>query len=265
MALYRDQGIVLRTYKLGEADRIVSFMTERHGKVRAVAKGVRKTKSQVRRPPRADQPRGPPALRGPRARHRHPGRVDRPLQGHPRGPRPPRPAPSPCSRPSTSSALEREPEPRPLPDAPRRAATLADARQPAGGGRVPLEAAGRSRASGPSSTPASAATTTDGLVAFDLDEGGLLCAEHRRGTRVSPEARRPPPATSWADGSPRRSREPASPATHEVDQLATRGRDGAPPRAPAAIECRCSARCDGGRSNRAAGAAPGEQLPPALA
>ena len=41
MALYRDQGIVLRTYKLGEADRIVSFMTERHGKVRAVAKGVR--------------------------------------------------------------------------------------------------------------------------------------------------------------------------------------------------------------------------------
>ncbi|WP_421119682.1 DNA repair protein RecO [Aquihabitans daechungensis] len=46
MALYRDQGIVLRTYKLGEADRIVSFMTERHGKVRAVAKGVRKTKSK---------------------------------------------------------------------------------------------------------------------------------------------------------------------------------------------------------------------------
>ena len=46
MALYRDQGIGLRTYKLGEADRIVSFMTERHGKVRAVAKGVRKTKSK---------------------------------------------------------------------------------------------------------------------------------------------------------------------------------------------------------------------------
>ena len=34
MALYRDQGIVLRTYKLGEADRIVSIITERHGKVR---------------------------------------------------------------------------------------------------------------------------------------------------------------------------------------------------------------------------------------
>ena len=44
--LYRDHGIVLRTYKLGESDRIVSFVTEQHGKVRAVAKGVRKTKSK---------------------------------------------------------------------------------------------------------------------------------------------------------------------------------------------------------------------------
>jgi DNA repair protein RecO (recombination protein O) len=44
--LYRDHGIVLRTYKLGEADRIVVLMTERHGKVRSVAKGVRKTKSK---------------------------------------------------------------------------------------------------------------------------------------------------------------------------------------------------------------------------
>lgn len=46
MALYRDHGIVLRTYKLGEADRIVSFVTRDHGKVRAVAKGVRKTGSR---------------------------------------------------------------------------------------------------------------------------------------------------------------------------------------------------------------------------
>ncbi len=43
---YRDEGVVLRTYKLGEADRIVVFMTQQHGKVRAVAKGVRKTKSK---------------------------------------------------------------------------------------------------------------------------------------------------------------------------------------------------------------------------
>jgi DNA repair protein RecO (recombination protein O) len=38
--------VVLRTYKLGEADRIVVLLTEHHGKVRAVAKGVRKTMSK---------------------------------------------------------------------------------------------------------------------------------------------------------------------------------------------------------------------------
>jgi len=46
MALYRDQGVILRTWKLGEADRILTILTRDHGKVRAVAKGVRKTKSK---------------------------------------------------------------------------------------------------------------------------------------------------------------------------------------------------------------------------
>ncbi|RSX55651.1 DNA repair protein RecO [Bifidobacterium dolichotidis] len=46
MALYRDEGIVLRTTKLGEADRIITLLTRNHGKVRAVAKGVRRTKSR---------------------------------------------------------------------------------------------------------------------------------------------------------------------------------------------------------------------------
>ncbi len=45
MPLYRDVGVVLRTYKLGEADRIVVFCTRGRGKVRSVAKGVRKTTS----------------------------------------------------------------------------------------------------------------------------------------------------------------------------------------------------------------------------
>lgn len=43
---YRDTGIVLRTYRLGEADRIVVLLTEEHGKIRAIAKGVRKTRSK---------------------------------------------------------------------------------------------------------------------------------------------------------------------------------------------------------------------------
>ncbi len=46
MSLYRDQGIVIRTWKLGESDRIVVIITEDNGKVRAVAKGVRKTRSK---------------------------------------------------------------------------------------------------------------------------------------------------------------------------------------------------------------------------
>ena len=46
MSLFRDKGVVLRSYRLGEADRIVVFLTERHGKVRAVAKGVRRTNSK---------------------------------------------------------------------------------------------------------------------------------------------------------------------------------------------------------------------------
>jgi DNA repair protein RecO (recombination protein O) len=43
---YRDEAVVLRTHKLGEADRIVTMLSKRHGKVRAVAKGVRRTSSR---------------------------------------------------------------------------------------------------------------------------------------------------------------------------------------------------------------------------
>jgi DNA repair protein RecO (recombination protein O) len=46
VSLFRDCGVVLRTYRLGEADKIIVFLTERHGKVRAVAKGVRRTNSK---------------------------------------------------------------------------------------------------------------------------------------------------------------------------------------------------------------------------
>ncbi|MEO5975002.1 MAG: DNA repair protein RecO [Ilumatobacteraceae bacterium] len=46
MNLYRDSAVVLRNYKLGESDRIIVMMTSEHGKVRAVAKGIRKTKSR---------------------------------------------------------------------------------------------------------------------------------------------------------------------------------------------------------------------------
>jgi DNA repair protein RecO (recombination protein O) len=43
---YRDDGIVLRTQKLGEADRIITILGRTTGRIRAVAKGVRRTKSR---------------------------------------------------------------------------------------------------------------------------------------------------------------------------------------------------------------------------
>jgi len=46
VSLYRDEAVVLRLQKLGEADRIVTLLTRRYGRVRAVAKGVRRTTSR---------------------------------------------------------------------------------------------------------------------------------------------------------------------------------------------------------------------------
>jgi DNA repair protein RecO (recombination protein O) len=46
MALRNDQGIVLRSYPFGEADRVVVLLSPNRGKLRTVAKGVRRTKSR---------------------------------------------------------------------------------------------------------------------------------------------------------------------------------------------------------------------------
>lgn len=46
MPTYRDEAVILRTHKLGEADRIVIMLSRRNGKIRAVAKGVRRTSSK---------------------------------------------------------------------------------------------------------------------------------------------------------------------------------------------------------------------------
>jgi DNA repair protein RecO (recombination protein O) len=46
MQPYRDDGVVLRTQKLGEADRIITILGRTTGRIRAVAKGVRRTKSR---------------------------------------------------------------------------------------------------------------------------------------------------------------------------------------------------------------------------
>ena len=43
----RDEAVVLRAYKSGEADRVVVLWTREHGKIRAIAKGVRKPTSKI--------------------------------------------------------------------------------------------------------------------------------------------------------------------------------------------------------------------------
>lgn len=46
MPTFRDEAVVLRTHKLGEADRIITMLSRQNGKVRAVARGVRRTSSK---------------------------------------------------------------------------------------------------------------------------------------------------------------------------------------------------------------------------
>lgn len=46
MPLFTTEALVLRTYKLGEADRIVVFLTRDRGKKRGVAAGARRLKSR---------------------------------------------------------------------------------------------------------------------------------------------------------------------------------------------------------------------------
>src|SRR3990172_4759202 len=46
MPLYTAEALILRTYKLGEADRIVVFLTRDRGKRRGVARGARRVRSR---------------------------------------------------------------------------------------------------------------------------------------------------------------------------------------------------------------------------
>ena len=46
MPLHQSDSIILKTYPLGEADRIVAFFSRDHGKVRGVANGARRMKNR---------------------------------------------------------------------------------------------------------------------------------------------------------------------------------------------------------------------------
>ena len=219
MALYRDQGIVLRTYKLGEADRIVSFMTERHGKVRAVAKGVRKTKSKFGA---RVEPPSHVALQLYEGRE-----LDIVTQAESIDHfRPIREDLDRLTRAVTmleavdQLSLEREPNPelyRMLLGALRALAERNSALVVAGFHWKVLALEGFR----PVVEHCATCEAEEGLIAFDPEVGGLLCTEHRRGTRMSPDAVRMLQDILLGRLSSALA-EPASPATHEVDHLATR-------------------------------------------
>ena len=219
MALYRDHGIVLRTYKLGEADRIVSFMTERHGKVRAVAKGVRKTRSKFGA---RLEPTSHVAVQFYEGReldmvtlvdtvdHFRPIRDDLDRLGRA----------ATMLEATDQISMEREPNA----DLYR---MLLGALRALASRNSPLVVAGfhwkllALEGFRPVVETCAACDEAVGLVAFDPMEGGLLCTAHRRGTRVSAEA--VDLLRSILGGRLAAALdEPESAATHEVDHLATR-------------------------------------------
>ena len=61
MPLYRDEAIVLRTQKLGEADRIVTLLTRTHGQGARGRQGRAAHQVPVRRAARAVHGRRRPA------------------------------------------------------------------------------------------------------------------------------------------------------------------------------------------------------------
>jgi DNA repair protein RecO (recombination protein O) len=217
--LYRDHGIVLRTHKLGEADRIVVVHTERHGKVRAVAKGVRKTKSRFGG---RLEPTSHVALQLYEGRELDiitqaesvdhfaviRGDLDRLTRAV-----------------SMLEAVDQIAQEREVnPDLYR---MLLGALRALSARDSPLVVAGfywkvlALEGFRPITEACAVCGEEQDLVAFDVEEGGVLCREHRRGTALSPAAVQLlgqilGGALSAALDAP------ASPATAEVEHLATR-------------------------------------------
>jgi DNA repair protein RecO (recombination protein O) len=219
VSLYRDTGVVLRTYKLGEADRIVVILTAEHGKIRAVAKGVRKTKSRFggRLEPLSHvslllyQGRGELDIvsQAERVDSIAPllADLDRLTQGLA------------VTEVVDQMAMDREPAPhlyRMLVGVLR---TLENSPSPL---VVPaffwklLAAEG----TGPELDQCVRCGEETGLVAFDMEEGGVLCRSCRRGVAISADALR---ITRMVLGGRLNEAlgEPVTPATAEVAHLAT--------------------------------------------
>jgi DNA repair protein RecO (recombination protein O) len=220
MGLYRDEGIVLRTHKLGEADRIVSVLTRHHGKVRAVAKGVRKTKSRFGarlEPPTHIQlqlyeGRGELHIIDQAETLDHFRAIREDLDRLTRA----------VSMLEAGDQLGLEGEPNPA-----LYQMLLGALRALAGHSGPLVLPGfflkvlALEGFRPVVDQCVECATPDDLVAFDLESGGARCRAHRVGPAISPEALGL--LNDILGGRLSQAlNEPASPATSEVDHLATR-------------------------------------------
>ena len=216
---YHDTGIVLRTHKLGEADRILVVLTNEHGKIRAVAKGVRKPTSKFggRLEPLAHVKllvrvgRSLDVIgQAETIDHFRPLRTDLGLVTHALA----------MVEAVDQLALEREP-------APHLYRMLLGGLRTLSAGNAPLVVPAfywkllAADGVAPELDSCVACGSPGPLVAFSVDEGGVLCRTCRRGAAVSQEAialvRRILGGDLVAA-----LREPGSTATHEVEVLAVK-------------------------------------------
>ena len=220
--LYKTEAIVLRSMDLGEADRILTVLTPRLGKLRVVAKGVRRTALAARRRARAAH------RRPPRARHRSH------LRRHHRD-RAREPAPGPAQRPALHRrGLVRGRAGRPLLRGSGRSPTprsCCSPRRSAGARRPPARSRARSWRAGSSCTcstrwafgPSSARCLECGAAiepdgnAYSPVAGGILCPACGHAALGARPTRR------------RRAQGPAPPAAHRE--------------LPTCFACDCRRRC----------------------
>ena len=219
MALYRERGVVLRTIKLGEADRIITIATEGRGKVRAVAKGVRKTKSKfgARLEPTSHvalqlyEGRGELDIVTQAETVDHLGALRDDLDRLTRAT-------------AVLEAVDTIAQDH-APDA-RLYTMLVGALRTLAANDHPLVVPGfflkllAHEGFQPRVDGCAVCDDDLGLVAFDLDEGGTLCRSCRRGVAVSPQALDLMSRILGGDLL-RALDEPAGPATHEIDHLAS--------------------------------------------
>lgn len=218
MRQYRDTAVVLRTYKLGEADRIVVLLTEHHGKVRAVAKGVRRTRSRF-----GSRLEPPTAV----ALQLHEGRsLDTITSAETVDPF--RAVREDLDRLGQAMAMleavdqlavEGEGDPALFRMLVRALGLLATDAPPLVVPAFYLKVLAQS-GFGPTVEVCVACGEPGPLVAFDAGRGGMLCGTHRSGMAISPAA---VDLVARILGGQLSSAlaEPASPATTEVDRLAT--------------------------------------------